>query len=69
MNFFKKYFLGCEPTIDLIETCEFTGVPPTAPSTTIPTHACPPNEIAVACDACREAFCCDSGTVYFEFKP
>ena len=64
MIFFKKNFLGCEPTIDLIEYCEFIGTPPpTAPSTTIPTHNCPSNEIAVGCDHCREAFCCDSGRV------
>ena len=61
-------FQGCEPTIDLIESCEFTGTPPTAPvlptHTTVPTHSCPANEIPVECDACNEAFCCDSGRVF-----
>ena len=74
MKFFKIYFLGCEPTIDLVETCEFTGVPPTAPPggttvpgpTTLPTHTCPQNEIPVGCDMCHEAFCCDSGRVSLE---
>ena len=42
------------------ESCEFIGVPPTAPS---PTIDCGSNEIAVSCDSCAEAFCCDSGKV------
>ena len=53
--------------MDLIEFIDTT--PLTLPSTTIPIHKCPPNEIAVGCDYCREAFCCDSGRVSFEFQP
>ena len=59
---FKIHTLECLPKdpTQFQESCEFTGVPPTAPP---PTIDCGSNEIAVTCDSCAEAFCCDSGKV------
>ena len=68
-NWEYELYLGCFPRnpTEISESCDFTGVPPTAPvlptHTTVPTHSCPANEIPVECDACNEAFCCDSGRV------
>ena len=53
------FTLECQPSnpAEFSESCDFTGVPPTAP----PANDCGPNEIPVSCDSCDEAFCCDSG--------